>query len=287
MQIKGAVAIVTGAGAGIGRALAASFAAAGAKVVVADIDAEAAECTAEQITQQGHTAIRRQADVTVGTDIRALIDLAATEFGPVNIYVANAGIAGPLGLAISEDDWDHVLNVNLRAHIRAANVLVPGWVGRGGGYFVSIASATGLLNQIGAAAYAVSKHAAIGFAEWLAITHGDDGIGVSCVCPMGVNTTMLSTLRENRDPTAQLAASAIASAGELIEPESVADLTVQAVSAGRFMVLPHPRALDLYRQKGLDYDGWIAEMRSHQRSLISSTGAARDLGGEQRREVPM
>jgi NAD(P)-dependent dehydrogenase (short-subunit alcohol dehydrogenase family) len=271
MQVNGSVAIVTGAGAGIGRALAQSFAAAGAKVVVADIDAAAARSTANSITQRGHTAIDCAADVSIGIDIHMLIDLAASEFGPVDIYAANAGVVGPLGLAIADDDWDRVLNVNLRAHIRAAAMLVPEWIERGGGYFVSTASATGLLNQIGAAAYAVSKHAAVGFAEWLAITYGDDGIGVSCVCPMGVNTAMLTTLRQTLDPVARLASDAVTGSGELLAPDVVADITIQAVSEGRFMVLPHPQVHALYRQKALDYDGWIAKMRDYQRSLRRTT----------------
>ncbi len=135
---------------------------------------------------------------TVG-DIEALIALAAEEFAPVDIYVANAGIIGKSGLG-TESDWDAVLDVNLRAHIRAAQLLVPHWRSVGSGYFVSVASAAGLLTQLGAAGYAVSKHAAVGFAEWLAITYGDDGIGVSCVCPLGVETPLLQTIRGHRRP---------------------------------------------------------------------------------------
>jgi NAD(P)-dependent dehydrogenase (short-subunit alcohol dehydrogenase family) len=276
MQIKESVAIVTGAGPGIGRALAESFAAAGARVLVGDIDTAGAQCTAERITARGHAVVAMRADASVDADIRAMIGLAATEFGPVDIYVANAGVGGPPGLGTSAHDWDHVLDVNVRAHIRAAAELVTGWSERGSGYFVSVASAAGLLTQIGAAGYAVSKHAAVGFAEWLAITYGDNGIGVSCVCPMGVNTALLNSWRDSPDASEyELAVSAITSAAEVIEPELVADMTVYAICNGRFLVVPHPQVLDLYRQKCNDYDRWIERMRRNQRSLASRGGSSR------------
>jgi NAD(P)-dependent dehydrogenase (short-subunit alcohol dehydrogenase family) len=226
MQIEGRVAVVTGAGSGIGRALAESLAAVGARVVVGDIDAISALATAQRIAR-GHDAVAHHADASAVSDIRALIDVSATEFGPVDIYVANAGISGPPGIG-ADEDWDRTIDVNLRAHVWAARVLLPGWFERGGGHFVSIASAAGLLTQVGAAAYAVTKHAAVGFAEWLAITHGDKGIGVSCVCPLGVNTALLNTARESTDADDRLAAAAIINAGNVIEPELVADAAINA-----------------------------------------------------------
>jgi NAD(P)-dependent dehydrogenase (short-subunit alcohol dehydrogenase family) len=120
---------------------------------------------------------------------------------------------------------------------------------------------------MGAAAYAVSKHAAVAFAEWLAIAYGDDGIGVSCVCPMGVNTPLLADLGQSPDPAARLAAASVTNAGEVLEPEQVAEMTLDAIREGRFLVLPHPQVHDMYRQKGADYDGWIAGMRRYQRRL--------------------
>lgn len=273
MEIEESVAIVTGAGSGIGEALAESFAAAGARVVVGDIDAAGADRTADRIAQRGHTAVAVRADASIATDIGIMIDLATTRFGPVDIYVANAGVAGPPGLGMSEEDWDRVLDVNVRAHVRAAALVVPGWIERGRGHFVSTASAAGLLTQIGAAAYAVSKHAVVGFAEWLAVTYGDDGVGVSCLCPMGVNTALLRTARESSDAAEQLTLSAITRAAEVIEPQLVADLAVDAVREGKFLVLPHPQVLDLYREKGADYDGWISGMRRYQRSLPTICGA--------------
>lgn len=265
MDVDGKVAIVTGAGSGIGRALAGALAGAGAHVVVSDIDGSRAE---ETVAQLAGRAVARQADASAESDIAGLIALAATEFGPVDIYVANAGVGGPPGLVIPESEWDHVLNVNLRAHIRAATQLVPAWVDRGGGYFVAVASAAGLLTQLGAAAYSVSKHAAVGFAEWLAITYGDVGIGVSCLCPMGVETPLLTELRESPEPDGRLAASAVLAAGEVLSPDAVAAATLNAVRENRFLVLPHPGVLDMYRMKGADYDGWIAGMRRYRSRLV-------------------
>jgi NAD(P)-dependent dehydrogenase (short-subunit alcohol dehydrogenase family) len=267
VQIDGSVAVVTGAASGIGRALASAFAAAGARVVVGDIDGAGAHATAGLITAHGDAAVAARADAAAAEDLSRLVAVAGAEYGPVDIFVANAGMTGPPGFQIPESDWDHVLDVNLRAHIRAATLLVPGWVERGSGYFVSVASAAGLLTQIGAAAYAVSKHAAVGFAEWLAITYGDNGIGVSCLCPMGVDTPLLAHLGESGDGAGRLADRSIRQAGEVLTPERVAEVTVAAVRAGHFLVLPHPQVLDMYRRKGADYDGWVAGMRRYQRRL--------------------
>src|SRR5699024_8202802 len=154
-----------------------------------------------------------------------MIATADREFGPVDVFVANAGIIGGAGLG-SEADWDRILEVNLRAHVRAATLLVPGWQPRGSGHFVAVASAAGLLTQVGSAGYAVTKHAAVGFAEWLAVTYGDDGIGVTCVCPMGVDTPLLTAIRESDDATARVAADSVVSAGAVVTAQQVADLTV-------------------------------------------------------------
>ena len=230
MQIQNSVAIVTGAGSGIGRALAESFAAAGARVVASDLDPASAEQTAAQIRSGGGQALGMRADAGLTADIEAL---NATEFGPADIYVANAGIIGAPGLG-SDETWDGILDINLRAHIRAAQVLVPQWLSRGGGYFVSVASAAGLLSQIGAAGYAVTKHDAV---------------------------------RSSSDPDAAAGAASIVQSGEVISAQQVAAATVDAVQSDKFLVLPHPQVLDMYRHKGSDYDRWIAGMRRYQRSL--------------------
>jgi NAD(P)-dependent dehydrogenase (short-subunit alcohol dehydrogenase family) len=266
MQLEGSVAVVTGAGSGIGRALSVALATAGAAVVLGDLDGEGAVATARLITDAGGSAAAVTADVSSTGGVTRLVD-AARAFGPVDVYVANAGIIGAPGLGDDETDWDRIIDVNLRGHVRAAKVLVPEWVRRGRGYFVTVASAAGLLTQLGAAGYSVTKHAAVGFAEWLAITYGDKGIGVSCVCPMGVDTPLLSGIAESSDPAARMAAAAVRNAGEVMAPDRVAELTVEAIRSERFLVLPHPAVLDMYRQKGSDYERWIAGMRRYQSTL--------------------
>ncbi|WP_078322163.1 SDR family oxidoreductase [Mycobacteroides chelonae] len=261
MDINGSVAIVTGAGSGIGQALAWGLADDGARVVAADIDADAVAATA---AARAGRIIGQRADASSSNDIEALIALAEKEFGPVDIYAANAGIGCGLGLDIGEAAWDLAFDVNLRAHIRAATLLTPKWVERGRGYFVSVASAAGLLTQLGSPAYSVTKHAAVGFAEWLSITYGDKGIGVSCLCPMGVKTPLLDGLTQSDDPATKVAGSSITAAGAVLQPEAVARITLDAVRAETFLVLPHPQVLDMYRQKGADYDRWIAGMRRYQ-----------------------
>ncbi|MFG1931058.1 SDR family oxidoreductase [Mycobacterium sp. NPDC048908] len=263
--------IVTGAGSGIGRALAAEFAANGARVVVGDIDATAAHETAERIRQHGHVATSVQADASSTSDISMLIDLARNRFGSVDAYVANAGVLGPPGLGRGDSDWEQALAVNVCAHVRAAALLIPDWLRRGGGYFVSIASAAGLLTHLGGAAYATTKHAAVGFAEWLAITYGDQGIGVSCVCPMGVDTPLLRTTSQSSDPAEQLAARSILSAAPVMSAEQVAKTTLNACRQGRFMVLPHPQVQERFRDKSRGHDRWIEAMRRYQTSLKPKT----------------
>jgi NAD(P)-dependent dehydrogenase (short-subunit alcohol dehydrogenase family) len=266
MQLPGSVAVVTGAGSGIGRALSMALAADDVSVVIGDLDGDAAAATAGLITDAGGSAVTVTTDVSSTDGVTRLVD-AARVFGPVDVYVANAGIIGAPGLGDDEADWDRIIDVNLRGHVRAAKVLVPEWVQRGRGYFVAVASAAGLLTQIGAAGYSVTKHAAVGFAEWLAITYGDSGIGVSCVCPMGVATPLLDRIAGESDPAVRTAAAAVMNAGEVMEPDRVAELTVEAIRADRFLVLPHAAVLDMYRQKSSDYERWIAGMRRYQRSL--------------------
>jgi NAD(P)-dependent dehydrogenase (short-subunit alcohol dehydrogenase family) len=260
MHIEGSVAVVTGAGSGIGRALARAFAAAGASVVAGDVN----EAGLAETVHGLDSARTVTTDVSTTEGIERLIAAAP---GPVDLFVANAGITGAPGLGDGEDDWDRIIEVNLRAHIRAAKLLVPEWEARGHGYFVAVASAAGLLTQLGAAGYAVTKHAAVGFAEWLSITYGAKGIGVSCVCPMGVDTPLLNGMVTSDDPATKLAAAAVRQAGDVLGPERVAELTVEAVRTERFLVLPHAVVLDMYRQKGSDYERWIAGMRRYQSAL--------------------
>jgi NAD(P)-dependent dehydrogenase (short-subunit alcohol dehydrogenase family) len=272
VKVADKVAIVTGGGNGIGGALAAKLAQQDALVLVADLDADAARAVAEGINaERPGAALAAGADVTETAQIKRLITLAESGFGPVDLYFANAGVTGAAGLDVSEKEWDRSIDVNLRAHVRAAQLLVPAWVERGEGYFISTASAAGLLTQLGSATYAVTKHAAVGFAEWLNITYGDQGVRVSCLCPMGVNTKLLYEGEQSGHPLGDLATRAVTTAGDVLEPADVADSVLAAIDEERFLILPHASVLDMYRQKATDYDRWLSGMRRYQRSLQGDT----------------
>ncbi|MDG3016801.1 SDR family oxidoreductase [Speluncibacter jeojiensis] len=274
MNPAGKVAIVTGGGGGIGGALAARLAEAGARVVVADLDAAAAGTVAAHIeADHPGSVLAVGADVADRGAIAGLIDTAEAAFGPVDMYFANAGVTGGVGLDAGEDAWDRALDVNLRAHVRAAQLLVPDWVERGSGYFVSTASAAGLLTQIGSATYSVSKHAAVGFAEWLSVTYGDKGIRVSCLCPMGVDTPLLREGFAAGDPVGEAATTAVTAAGRVLAPDDVAQCVLAAIDAEQFLILPHPEVLEMYRHKGADYDRWLRGMRRYQATLLGDSDA--------------
>lgn len=271
MNVAGKVAIVTGGGGGIGAAIAEMLSREGALAVLVDLDADAVSAASATINARRPNTTRAvTADVTDPAEIRRTIEYAETEFGPVDMYFANAGITGAPGLDASESDWDLAIDVNLRAHIRAAQILVPQWLERGSGYFVSTASAAGLLTQIGMAAYSATKHAAVGFAEWLAVTYGDNGIGVSCLCPMGVETNLLRSGAESGDRRSAVATRAVVSAGAVLQPAEIAESLLEAITEGRFLVLPHAQVLDMYRQKGEDYDRWLRGMQHYQSRLMNA-----------------
>jgi len=272
MKVARKVAIVTGGGGGIGGALAEELTTHGARVLVADLDESRAQAVADKINSaRPGTAAAAGADVSDTTSVRSLIALAEQDFGPVDMYFANAGVLGTPGLEASDADWDRAIDVNLRAHIRAAQLLIPGWVERGEGYFVSTASAAGLLTQIGGATYAVTKHAAVGFAEWLSITYGDRGIRVSCLCPMGVNTELLYGGESSGHPLGVAATRAVTSAGAVLAPAQVARDVLAAIDEERFLILPHANVLDMFQQKASDYDRWLRGMRRYQASLLNDS----------------
>jgi NAD(P)-dependent dehydrogenase (short-subunit alcohol dehydrogenase family) len=258
MKLSGRVVVVTGAAGGIGRALALRSAAEGARVAATDVQADALERVSGELGP-GHLAL--VADVTDGDAMDALLRSVAAELGPVDVFFANAGVAiGEDPIDTPDEVWDQAFAVNIRAHILAARRLLPGWLERGEGYFVATASAAGLLTQIGSAPYAVTKHAAVAFAEWLSVTYGERGIRVSCLCPMGVRTAM------TQDD--HLGTRVVRSAGAMLEPEQVADAVIEAIDQERFLILPHPEVLTFFQRKAMDYDRWLAGMRRLQDSAL-------------------
>jgi NAD(P)-dependent dehydrogenase (short-subunit alcohol dehydrogenase family) len=249
MNLSDKVVVVTGGASGIGRALARRFADEGARgVVVADVDGDGAQDVADEIGGLGVAC-----DVAVEAQVADLVARAASAFGPVDLFCANAGVAVGTDEAAPDAEWDLALAVNVKAHVYAARALLPAWLDRGEGYFLATASAAGLLTQIGSAPYAVSKHAAVAFAEWLSVTYGDRGVRVSCLCPMGVKTAM--TAGDG------LATDIVATAGTMLEPEEVAAAVVEGLRSERFLILPHPEVRTFFARKADDYDRWLAGMR--------------------------
>jgi NAD(P)-dependent dehydrogenase (short-subunit alcohol dehydrogenase family) len=254
MDVSGKHVVVTGAASGIGRACAARFAQAGAKVVIADIDESAARQAALAI--DGAVAIA--ADVSREEQVRSLIDAAREHHGPIDLFYSNAGIAGPGGGPETDDDagiqrtWD----VNVMAHLWAARALLPEMTARGDGYLVSTASAAGLLTQLSGLSYTITKHAAVALAEWLSITYAEAGIKVSCVCPEAVNTPLLAEAVD-ADPVG----SAPMLADPVIEPEDAAAIVLAGIEEERFLILPHPQVEGYMAFKGTQPERWLGAMR--------------------------
>jgi len=270
VEIADKVIVVTGAAGGIGRALARRFHAGGARaVVVGDLAEQGALAVAAELdAARPGSALGLRCDVSTPDGNEALIDATEERFGEVDLFFANAGVALGTDLETSDADWRTAFAVNVEAHYYAARRLLPGWLACGEGYFCSTASAAGLLTQIGSAPYSVTKHAAVAFAEWLSVTYGDQGIRVSCLCPMGVNTNMLNG--GNTSGVAALGGDVVRSAGAVLEPEDVAEVCVETIAAERFLILPHPEVLTFFQRKGSDYDRWIAGMRRLQRTVSAS-----------------
>ncbi len=253
MSLAGQGVVVTGAAGGIGRALAERLAAEGARVVVNDLDAEATRAVAEKIG--GYAA---PGDGASQAGVTALVETATEQLGQIDAWFGNAGIVRGLGLDAAEADWEASWEVNTMAHVRAAQLLVPGWLERGAGRFVVTASAAGLPTALGSATYSVTKHGAVAFAEWLSATYRHRGITVHAICPQGVQTPMLT----NSGPMESLLI-----ADGAISPEEVAEATMTALAEDRFLVLPHPQVAGYYRHRAADTDRWIAGMNGLQRQL--------------------
>jgi len=248
MRAKDKLIVVTGAASGIGRALSLRFAREGARfVVVADLDGEGAADVAKEI---GSAAAPVKVDVAVEDEVRGLIEDVERDHGAIDLFCSNAGVFRRGGLETPQETWDRVMDVNLMSQVYVARHLVPRMIERGGGHLLITASAAGLLSQIGSVTYAVSKHAAVALAEWIAITHGEEGLKVSVLCPQAVRTPMLTS-----------GEGSVATVDGIMEPDQVADAVVDALDAERFLVLPHPEVAEYVRRKGEDRERWLAGMR--------------------------
>jgi len=258
MRVEDKVIVVTGGASGIGKAMCLRFHAEGARAVaVADIDEAGAREVAEEIG-----GLARRCDVSVESEIVALVEETERRFGPIDLFCSNAGIGipdGPGGMATStsNEEWQKIWEVHVMAHVYAARAVLPGMIERGGGYLLNTSSAAGLLNQIGSACYSTTKHAAIGFAESLAITHGDQGIRVSALCPQGVATPL--TTGKEYSPQA---------GDGMLQPSDVAEFVIQGLEEERFLILPHPQVLTYMERKTSDYDRWLKGMRRYRRKFV-------------------
>ncbi len=246
MELKDKIIVVTGAASGIGRAMCIRYAAEGAKhIACVDLNLDGAQATAKEI---GGTAF----GVNVGKadEIVKLINDVERDIGPIDLFCSNAGISVAGGVEVHDDDWQRIWDINVMSHVWAARALVPLMSARGGGYLLNTSSAAGLLNQVGSAPYGVTKHAAVGLAEWMAMTYGDQGIKVSVLCPQAVRTEMT---RGHEDHVAAI--------DGMMEPEPVAEACVQTIRAETFLVLPHKEVIGYMQAKTGNYDRWIGGMR--------------------------
>ena len=255
MELKGCVAVITGGASGIGRALCQRFAAEGARgIVVSDVNADGAAAVAAEVK-----GISIPCDVADERQVIELVRRAEEAFGGIDLFCSNAGIATKGGIEASDADWERNWQIHLMAHVYAARAAVPGMLKRGRGYLLQTASAAALLTEMGSAPYSVTKHAALAFSEWLWIQYKDSGIGVSCLCPMGVTTDMLAA----EDPhVAYLRLTAVT-------PEHVAEEVVKGLREEQFLILPHPEVREFYRYRATDTDRWLAGMRRLNKKIVA------------------
>ena len=250
MQIKGKIVVVTGAASGIGKALCERFAMEGASaVVVSDIDQPGIDATVSDLGSKTN-AVGIRCDVSKEDEINSLANKTLEQFGHIDLFCSNAGIFTAGGESVSTKAWQQIWEINVMAHVFAARSVLPSMLERGEGYLLNTSSAAGLLNQVGSAPYSVTKHAAIGFAEWLSITYGNRGINVSVLCPQAVRTNMTAG-----------GDGGVAGLDGMLEPEQLADTVIETLGEERFLVLPHPEVLTYMRRKTDDYDRWLGGMR--------------------------
>lgn len=269
-DVSGDAVVVTGAGGGIGAAIARRFAAGGARVVVNDMDGERASAVAEEIG----------AFVVPGDASACVAPARAALGGAIDVFCANAGVAPEGGPEAPDTRWEAAWDTNVMAHVRAARELVPEWLERGRGRFVATVSAAGLLSMVGSAPYSVTKHAALSFAEWLSLTYRHRGIEVHAVCPEGVRTDMLDATSHTGE---------LVLAPGAIEPEDVAEELFAAMARRRFLVLPHPRTAEYYAARATTPDRWLDGMNRLQRKLeqhLAEVGAAEAAGGAEGSAAP-
>ena len=256
MQLQEKIAVVTGGASGIGRALAKAFHAEGARhVVVADRDEAGARTVAEEI---GGTGVGL--DVANDDQVRGLVETVCREVGPIDLFMSNAGYVTWGGLEVSNEEINAMWDVHVMSHIYAARAVLPSMIERGEGYIMSTASAAGLLTQVGSLAYSLTKHAAVALAEWIAITHGHQGVRVSVLCPQAVETSIVS----NSPSLGSHTSANVASGDGVLTAEQVAEVCLEAIREERFHVLPHPEVGEYLRRKTTDIDRWIYGMRRFQ-----------------------
>ncbi len=250
MRIRDKVVVVTGGASGIGRALCLRFAAEGARaVVVSDINLDGIDRTVADIA--GPTQVLGvRTDVAREEEVSRLVHTTLEAHGRIDLFCSNAGIFTPGGEEVAGADWQRIWEINVMSHVYAARAVLPGMLARGEGYLLNTSSAAGLLSQVGSAPYSVTKHAAVGFAEWLSITYGKRGIRVSLLCPQAVRTAMTA----NTD-------GGVAGLDGMLEPEQLADTVIKTLDEERFLCLPHPEVLTYMRRKTDDYDRWLGGMR--------------------------
>lgn len=263
MEIKDKTVIITGAAQGIGAAIAKLFANEGAKLILADLNLEKVDQVASSIGADGF-----QCDVTREADIQKLVAFTKEKYGAVDMFISNAGVCfgeEDHSASASNETWQKCWDIHVMSHVYAARAVLPSMIERGDGYLVQMASAAGLLSQIGDAAYSATKHAAVGFAESLSITHGKQGIKISCICPQYVATQMTGY----EDGSDDIKSPAILSA------EDVAQSVLQGIKNEQFLILPHPEVAEFMQHKTTDYDRWLGGMRKLRSNIVDAVGSTK------------